>query len=180
MKMTRMISHMIGSVVGLALIAAAGTAHAVVIYDWEGRCTALCAGDAVAVLTLNDSYIPGTPLTDSDFISFSYASSIGTYDIPGSGTLSSIRGTLPVTAGGLPTVDFLLDINGPNTFFLSSTSGVWESNFPLSSRQDFGPTQGWFLRPAPVPEPGTLGLMGFGLAGLAFVGRRHRRRRQAA
>lgn len=48
------------------LIAAAAlllstTAHASVIYNWEGQCTVGCAGQAHAVLTL-DGYTPGTPL----------------------------------------------------------------------------------------------------------------------
>ena len=93
---------LLGLFAGLVLVLNAGTATALVIYDWSGTCTDNCTGTATAVLTLQDSYIPGTVLAEADFVSFSYSSSSGSYDIPGDADFLQLigsTGALPVLSG---------------------------------------------------------------------------------
>ena len=71
-------------IIGAAALAlAAGSASADVVYDWMGTCTDLCTGNATAVLTLADTYTPGTALANVDFVNFSFSSSNGSYTVPG-------------------------------------------------------------------------------------------------
>jgi hypothetical protein len=56
-------------------------ANAEVVYNFEGTCVGGCTGTATGVLTLEDTYTPGTPLQNADFISFSYQSTSGSFTI---------------------------------------------------------------------------------------------------
>ena len=55
---------------GVVLAITASSANAVVIYGWTGTVTSGAIGPASAVLTLADTYTPGTALSLADFVSF--------------------------------------------------------------------------------------------------------------
>ena len=55
---------------GVVLAITASSANAVVIYDWTGTATSGSIGPSSAVLTLADTYTPGTALSLADFVSF--------------------------------------------------------------------------------------------------------------
>ena len=155
---------------------AAPKAHAVVIYDWTGICDGLsCTGQATAVLTLVDTYVPGTRASTADFISFSYRSSSGAYDIPSDRPLRFIFGpaVLPTVSGrALISLDFL----GFQTEFVNATGNNWLTQFiDTGIAIDRGPSSEWVLRPTVLSAPGPLSLLVLGLAGLALAGRRRDR-----
>ena len=155
----------------LVMAMAAPKADAVVIYDWSGLCDSGCAGQATAVLTLEDSYLPGTQVMGADFISFSYSSSRGAYDIPADAALDgfSVPSILPVVSGA---AQILLDIDGPGTLFDSLPGGGWLSLFAPAGIDDGGDEHQWVLRTTDLTAPGPLSLLALGLAGLALAGRR--------
>ena len=72
--------------------------------------------------------------------------------------------------------DFGLDLTGwtLTTAQGMSADGLVYSGFGTNPN---GQTEAWIasVRPTAVPEPSTLSLFAFGLAGLRFVGRRRRR-----
>ena len=153
----------------LALSLMAPQAKAAVIYDWSGLCVAGCTGQATAVLTLADTYVPGTLAMDADFISFSYSSSSGAYDIPAG---AAFAGFLEPTV--LPAVsdqtDIVLQFSGG---IFDNTPGSWLSVLLSSGVQDGGVEESWTLRQTTeLPAPGPLSLLALGLAGLALAGRR--------
>lgn len=148
-------------------------AEAVVVYDWSGLCGSGCAGQATAVLTLEDTYVPGTQVMGADFISFSYSSSSGSFDIPADAAFDgfSVASVLPVVSGA---AHILLDIDGPGTLFDSQPGGDWLSLFTPAgiSDLDLGDEHQWVLRTTDLTAPGPLSLLAIGLAGLALAGRR--------
>ena len=160
-------------------------AKAVVIYDWSGTCAVGCNGTATGVLTLADSYTPGTLVSVDDFVSWSYASSSGSYDVPGDGILDptnsfensflgSFDGPLPVGSGSGDTV---IDAVGISTLFATDlpSVGAWQSIFvPVGISNDSGTAYEWSLRPAQLPLPQTALLLGTALAGLGMAMRRKR------
>ncbi len=150
---------------------AAPKANAVVIYDWSGLCDSGCAGQATAVLTLEDTYVPGTQVMDADFVSFSYSSSSGTYDIPADTAFDdfSVPSILPVVSGQ---AQILIDFDGPGTLFDSLPGGGWLSLFAPAGISDGGDEHQWVLRTTDLTAPGPLSLLALGLAGLALAGRR--------
>jgi hypothetical protein len=72
----------VGHLLGALLLLTASSAGSEVVYDWKGKCSDQCKGVAKGTLTLADTYVPGIEVADSDFISFSYSSSTGTFQIP--------------------------------------------------------------------------------------------------
>ena len=166
---TKLVGLLTAGIVAMGL--AAPQAEAVVIYDWSGACEFGCTGQATAVLTLADTYVPGTQVMAADFVSISYSSNAGSYNVPGNAGLELIFGpaVLP-TVSGTATIGF--DFTDVGRIF-STTPGSWSSLF-VSLGIDHGGTEyDWSLRE--LPEPGALSLFGLGLAGLALAGRRRKK-----
>lgn len=163
---TKLVGLLTAAIVAMGL--AAPQAEAVVIYDWSGACEFGCTGQATAVLTLADTYVPGTQVMAADFVSISYSSNAGSYNIPPDAGLELIFGPAILPAvSGVATIGF--DFTDAGRIFQTAT-GSWASLF-VSLGIDHGGTEyEWVLRE--LPEPGALSLFGLGLAGLALAGRR--------
>lgn len=157
----------------LAVFGAIGgtSASAAVVYDWSGTCSSLCTGTASAVLTLADSYTPGTALASADFVSLTFSSSAGTYTVPGSDTFTSFwaGSQLPTATGS--TYNFV-DFLGGGTYFTTDISGTWDY-WSQGSRVSSGTDSNWTL--SAVPLPASLPLLAFGFGGLGFMSRRKRK-----
>lgn len=151
-------------------------ANAVILYQWEGPCGNGCTGTASGTLTLQDTYTPGSVLTDADFISFSYTSSSGSYSIPADAALSGIAGggSLPAVSGLVDT-DIAMDWERANTVHVTMPGGGWASTFDSPSIIDGGDSYVWTL-----PEPATTVLLAIGVVGLLLAGRWQARPRVAA
>lgn len=102
-------------ILGLLLALASANVSAVVIYDFAGTCSSGCVGTATAVLTLADTYTPNTAVASADFISFTYSSSSGTFEMPLDGALNRFdNGVLPLSFG--PSVSWVeIDATGDGT-----------------------------------------------------------------
>ena len=168
----------------LALGLAAPKAHAVVIYDWVGTCDSGCTGQATAVLTLADSYTPGTEADVDDFVSFSYSSSSVSFAVPGDSSLSLFfTGFLPAVSGlAAPAqVDVLSNDRAIITFSSPDVpNSEWDLAFdrfvsPDERFSDIGGDSLWTLRASELSAPGPLSLLALGLAGLVRAGRRRGR-----
>ena len=172
--MTRLLGIFAAAIVALGLTAP--KAEAVVIYDWTSTCTDGCTGQASAVLTLADSYTPGTEVTDADFISFSYRSTSGAYDIPADAALLSLvsfeLASLPAVSGA---GDIRMQFAVIRTVFFARRSS-WDTFFaPNGVMRDSGGANTWTLRqPTELSAPGPLSLLALGFAGLALAGRRRK------
>ena len=168
--MTRLGGLMAAAVLAMGL--AAPKAEAVVIYDWVGTCTNVCSGEATAVLTLADSYVPGTEVMDDEFISFSYRSNTLSYDIPDDAGFVRF-GDAAILPGLSGTTNIDLVFVGIDRMF-GAFDGFWDSRFlDLVDDIDFGRVHLWTLRlPTELSAPGPFSLLVIGLAGLALAGRR--------
>ena len=150
--------------------ALAGPAHATVIYDWSGTCTADCTGTASGVLTLAPTYVPGTPF-GSDFVSFVFNASGPAFSLsfPPVPVFPPI-GDLPLVSG--PALANVLITDGSLHAFNSLTDGRWFMN---TATENLRGVEGTFvLRTAAVPEPGSLTLFAFALGALVFLRKRRR------
>lgn len=141
-------------------------------YSFTGTCSD-CATET-ASLTLQN-YTLGQPITNSNFVSFSYTSNLTSNTItPANNPTFSIQGALPTTLPGpsLSTVvigsqaqaggfwGFIANTSGswcagPNCEYDSGTNGVWNGAAPA---------------PAPTPVAGTLVLTSLGLILLTVMG----------
>jgi hypothetical protein len=144
-----------------------------VIYNWKGSCDSGCIDQATAVLTLADTYTPGTALATIDFISFDYFSNSLNYSVPPVLTVN-VSGILP--AVGPEAADVNLLFSGIFNFFETSTSpeswlNVHDVNDITIVQEGSGSL--WML--ATVPEPSTMLLLGSGLTGLIGFSRRSKK-----
>jgi len=151
-----------------------------VIYDFEGICSEGCTGIATGVLTLADTYTPGTQVADSDFISFLYLSSSGSFEIPSDLALNRIHNSVLPTASETSVawveIDAIQDGTGLNACGLAGTPGygqcpsdwAWSVEWvPGGITRDLGLSYTWTLQAVPVPaavwlfSSGLIGLVGF-------------------
>ncbi|MGI9433707.1 MAG: PEP-CTERM sorting domain-containing protein [Geminicoccaceae bacterium] len=161
--------------VGLLTFGQASDAGASIFYDWSGDCSIGCSGQSSAMLELRDSYEGGTSLRNRDFISFSYSSSGGTFDVPGDANLRRISGSLP-SEGSTDGANLFLRFAGFN-FQITRENGGWATVFSRAGIYEAGHGSTWSSGDGSggsvdVPAPASLlALMGALLA-LAFVWRR--------
>ncbi|MGE3772165.1 MAG: VPLPA-CTERM sorting domain-containing protein [Gammaproteobacteria bacterium] len=69
-------------VLGFIAILAASNCEASIVYQWTGQCETGCIGQATAIITLSDAYVPGSIVGQADsslLQSFEYASSTGSF-----------------------------------------------------------------------------------------------------
>jgi hypothetical protein len=139
-------------------------------YNFSGTC-ADCRGFGDGILTLGSSYVPGSSITQGDFISFSY---LGTdlYDpftvLPLDAGFS-VSGSLPSVLPSTATVR----ISSGLEFFNTTLSGAWSVGL---NTLDYGPLSTWSTNtPASTPEPATFGFAAMGLTGALFFYRRRQR-----
>jgi len=182
-----------------AILLLAASAHAVVIYDFAGECAAAsdCSGTARGVLTLADTYTPETALSSADFLSFTYASSQGTFAIPSDLAFLEMWGVLPSTSGRAVewvNIDFSGNNSGLNSCAQSGsiqrgaasidclTDGWWYLEFaPVGigddgadfNDRDHGTTHTWTLRAVPEPSTAVMAILAF--AGVGWSARRSAR-----
>jgi hypothetical protein len=157
----------------LALAAPARASVSSTTYQFTGECFD-CAGQGVAQLTLT-GYTPGNDILVSNFVSFTYDGSnlidpftITHSDIVGPDT-GFISGVLGPAFPGIYSVT--LDKFSSNELFQSYGEGFWCAGFSCSD--DVGDKGIWSVASSlPIPEPGSLALLG---ASLAAVGVRRRR-----
>ncbi len=150
-----------------AVPASAGSIIAIEVFNYSGTCTDCTF--SIGTLELIGGYTPGSPLTTSPFVNFTYSSNLLNFTISQNDPGFFDSGGLPATLPGAAT----LVIENSLWEFSSSSSGSW---FVNAIPQDFGPANSWSAASA-VPEPGALAMLGVGLAALAGVKARYRRGR---
>ncbi len=167
--------------VALANLAWAG-AVSTVQYNFTGVCSD-CTGNGTGVLTLLDTYVPGTQIGPS-FQSFTYSSnlvpsfSITSGDpnlfIQNSNPYSIIPSNLP----GFANV-FFCGGTGQEIHCFQSTTGSPGTNWSVcvgpNQCEDFGTNGTWSAAVAGVPEPATAVLVGLPIALLGYARKRRAR-----
>ncbi|GAF69074.1 unnamed protein product [marine sediment metagenome] len=180
MKSLRNIAVGIVASVGVAFVPGA-SASAAVLYNFTGQCSADCTGSATGVLTLNDSYTPGSALALADFVSFVFVSDTEPWSVLSQADVGGFGGALPVLSG-IATFGLIADNSDPfRELHSSSSSGGWstiDTFFAPPAPQ--GRTHLWELQPSPVPLPAALPLYGTGLGLMGLFGWWRRRRAAAA
>src|SRR5271163_2376642 len=133
------------------------------------RTTDACTGEGIAVLTLQD-YTLGTPLTASDFVSFSYESEQNSFSVDSS-ELQKITGALPAVLPSSASVSIV--VGTKDEIFMSSTggNGGWFAG-PKGS-VDAGLFSSWSA--GAVPEPSTWAMLLIGFGGVGYAGYRRAR-----
>ena len=163
--------------VGLLTFGQASDADASIFYNWSGKCSIGCSGQSSATLELRDSYEGGTNLRNRDFISFSYSSSGGTFDVPGDANLRRISGSLPSESSPAG-ANLFLRFAGFN-FQITRENGLWATAFSRAGIYEAGYGSNWGNGngdggggSVDVPAPASLLALLGALLALAFVWRR--------
>ena len=136
-------------------------------YNFSGVCTdcnLATHAPSLAELVLKN-YVAGTAITRYNFVSFHYDGSdkLAAYTIDNNPLNPDIPSMQGFMYASLATQSVLFVAQGNNHFTVSN-SGAWTTDL-----QDEG-TGGTFS--SAVPEPGTLALLGLGLAGIGGMMRR--------
>ena len=120
-----------------------------VIYDFAGRCDSAapsdipgsdigpggvdCSGTATGVLSLADTYTPGTGLTTPDFISFFYSSTAGSF--LATTLTNALHGILPAITG--PSIEWVeIDFPSSQTGLNAIPNGGWRMEFISAGIRD--------------------------------------------
>jgi PEP-CTERM motif len=154
----------------------AAPARAEVVFDFSGTCELNCLGTASGILTLADSYVFGTLITDAEFVSFDYSSSSRSFDIISADDPGLIGGLN--ADGSFFTGEVVFADAGNTPAFIATGNGFEAITEQDSNTNDFGSSATFTLASGAVPEPSTWAMLLLGFAGLGFAG--WRRVRQTA
>jgi hypothetical protein len=134
----------------LCALPAMPVAAANATYQFTGQCSD-CTGTGVGTLVLQN-YVAGTPLTNANFVSFTYVSNLLSYSLA-QGENPNLSGAIPASLPAAAQVQ----INGPGNKVLTSNSGsgYWCAGYSCSD--DFGQTSSWALLAAPPATPPATG-----------------------
>ena len=136
-----------------------------VTYNFTGACSDCYGGhgNATATLTLS-GYTLGSAFNASNFVSFTYTGTdlLPTFTITSLSPGLMASGTLPSSLPGYANVS----VSSSSYFFSSMSDGTWSAGRPILG--DRG-TVGTY---SALPEPATMGMLGFGLLGVALLSRR--------
>ena len=141
-------------------------------YTFTGVCRmGDCVGVGTGSLVVNN-YVLGDILTNANFVSFDYSSSIISGFSLTSATLGIISGSLNSDlSGGVSSVGIV----GGGMMFVSSTNGAGAWCLGPACNNDDGPSSSWTNSQSSIPEPATLFVSMLGLAAMGFS-----RRKQSA
>jgi PEP-CTERM motif-containing protein len=157
---------MTAALIMIAAPASADSIIAVELFNYTGVCTD--CSFSTGTLELIGGYTPGSPITTSNFLDFTYTSNLANFSINQNDTGFSVSGGLPATLPGPAT----LLIEDDTWEFSSMTGGSWFVNSLVP--QDFGPSN-TFSAASTVPEPGAMAMLGLGLGAVIAVRARNRR-----
>jgi hypothetical protein len=200
-------TKLLGVSVAVVLLSISATAKANTVYSWESTCTFGCTGTATAILTLAAgspfNFDPGGPPSHvvSDFISFQYTSSNGTYFLDNSPPGLYAQGYVQPNGGrvvflendefgpqtsGTPLFQFVVFNNFASGDSWNFLVGRYGEDTCLSSDcsssiydvHDGGGVSSFseISSVNGVPEPSTWAMMLIGFAGLGFAFWQSRRR----
>jgi hypothetical protein len=194
--MTQSRSPIASRLLGIALVAIGAVAISEVpagatpvppnqVFNWSGACFD-CSGTATGTLTLTGTYVLGTALNTTNFVSFHYNGTnlLAPFTINAGDAGLIVWGLLPVALPGPANVDIY---NNTNQFASGIYTGGTLTNFCVATGggfgggtsclpNDFGNASTFSVAPnAAVPEPASLALLGSGM--MAFVVLRRRLRK---
>jgi hypothetical protein len=139
------------------------------VFEYTGTCTDCTFSNGT--LELFAPYTLGTPITTSNFVDFSYTSNLLSFNINQNDADFSVSGSLPSVLPGAAT----LTIEDSQWEFSSSSNGSWSVEEFSERPSDFGPANSW-SQASSAPEPGTIAMLGLGLAAVGIRARYRRGR----
>jgi hypothetical protein len=141
------------------------------VFNFTGTCAVESCSFSNATLELiGGSFTPGSPLTTDDLYDFSYTSNLLSFNINGDDTDVALSGVIPTTLPGPANIS----VSDSGFSFNSTSEGSWSA---FEASDDAGANSVWSanVNGGSVPEPGTMAMLGMGLAGAIMV--RYRRGR---